>query len=470
MQYPTLNRLAANAPKKFYDPNFTAQTNFLEDEAPLVAGFCTRRAGKSYGVGLKLLATCYDNPGVNCIYISLTRDSAKRIMWKDVLKIINRRMGLGIKFNETSLTASFPNGSILYLVGMDSDEKEKEKALGQKFKLAVIDEAGSFTTNLRSLVYGILKPALSDLRGQLLMIGTPSNFIKGLFYEVTQGVEPGWSLHKWTAFDNPYQVDAWKQEILEIERDRPLFKETPLFQQHYLGLWVIETDKLVYKFNQDRNIYEKRPDNVKPDGWSYVLGVDLGYEDDSAFVLCAFHENHPILYCMNSFSKKHMDITDVATKIKEYLAQYQIGKIIIDGADKQSVEEMRRRHTLPLEPAEKQGKADFIELMNADLIQGNIKVHYKNTDLIAEMGGLIWKTTGDIIDIPRKEHPSLPNHRCDAFLYAWRYCYNYMFEPIVKKAVVGTKQWHDEQNEKIWELEKEKLTQEDTDWKFSDNF
>jgi hypothetical protein len=43
------------------------------------------------------------------LYIGLTRESAKRIMWKDVLKAINRRHKLGIRFNESELSARLRN-------------------------------------------------------------------------------------------------------------------------------------------------------------------------------------------------------------------------------------------------------------------------------------------------------------------------------------------------------------------------
>ena len=234
--------------------------------------------------------------------------------------------------------------------------------------------------------------------------------------------------------------------------------ETPLFKQWYLNLWVIDTEKLVYKFNPDRNLFDKRPE--RRGEWSYVLGVDLGYEDDSAFVLQAFHEHDFILYTVSTYNKKGMDITDVANKIKEYQARYEVGKVIIDGSNKQAVEEMRRRHGVPLEAAEKQEKAEFIELLNAELIQGKIKINSKCQNLIQELMGLVWKTTGDEIDIPRKEHPSLPNHLCDAFLYSWRYCYSYMAEIPVAKPVMGTKAWQDEENAKMWEIERQKLEEE----------
>lgn len=466
MAYETLRSLTSYfEPTDIFDSNFPQQKNFVDDPAKLKALWCTRRASKSFTAGLYMIYECLMNPGVNCLFIGLTRLSAKGIIWKDILKVLEKKYNLGAQFNSTELTMTFPNGSIIWLTGVDADEDEMDKLLGKKYRLVCLDESSFYTINLHRLVYGILKPAVADPnmhgdRGTICLMGTSSNFTQGLFYDITNKVEPGWSLHTWTAQDNPYVAKQWQEELDEIQRERPLFMETPLFKQWYLNQWVIDTEKLVYKLNTDRNLFDKRPDKLRPEGWSYVLGVDLGYEDDSAFVVCAFHEHDFTLYAVNTFNKKHMDITDVATKIRELVTQYSIGKIIVDGADKQAVEEMRRRHSLALEPAEKIGKSDFIEIMNAELIQGKIKVNNKCTNLINEMMGLVWKTTGDIIDLPRKEHPSLPNHLCDAFLYAWRYCYSYMAEIPLKRPIMGTKAWQDEENAKMWETERAKLEEE----------
>ncbi len=452
-------------PDDLFDDRFPQQKNFILDPSKLKALWCTRRASKSYVAGLYMIKEAMENPGTNCLFIGLTRESAKGIIWKDILKPINRKHRLGCQFNGTALTMTFPNGSVIWVTGVDTDEDEMNKLLGKKYRLVCLDESSLYTINLNRLVYGILKPAVADPnkdgeRGTICMMGTSSNFTQGLFFDITNKKEPGWSLHTWTALDNPFVKTQWQEELDDIAKNRPLFMETPLFKQWYLNQWVIDTEKLVYKFNQDKNLFDIRPKQLKPEGWSYVLGVDLGYEDDSAFVLCAFHEHESTLYVISTFNKKHMDITDVANKIKEYLSLYQIGKVIVDGSDKQSVEEMRRRHNVPLEPAEKQGKSDFIELLNAELIQSKIKINNKCRNLIQEMMGLVWKTTGDIIDLPRKEHPALPNHLCDAMLYAWRYCYSYMAEAPTKLPVMGTKAWHDDQNARLWDIEREKLEQE----------
>jgi PBSX family phage terminase large subunit len=443
-----------------FDSNFSQQKAFCDDPARLKALWCTRRASKSYTAGLYMVKEALENPGVNCLFIGLTRLSAKGIVWKDILKPIDQKGRLHAEFNSTELTMTFSNGSVIWLTGADSDEDEMDKLLGKKYRLVCIDEASFYTINMQRLIYGILKPAVADNRGTICLMGTSSNFTKGLFYDITTGKEPGWSLHTWSAHDNPYVAKQWQEELDEIDTLRPLFKETPLYKQWYLNEWVIDTDKLVYKFNQDRNLFTNRPTHLKQTSWSYVLGVDLGFEDDSAFVVCAFHENDPILYIVKTHNAKGMDLTDVSNKIKELQSEYEIAKVIVDGANKQGVEEMQRRHGVALTPSEKQDKVTFIELLNAELIQARIKINQNCRNLINELMGLVWKTTGDVIDLPKKEHPALPNHLCDALLYAWRYCYSYMAEPAVKRPVMGTKAWQQQENDNIWEKEREKLEQE----------
>jgi hypothetical protein len=423
--------------------NFAKQTAFVRDPAPLKAAWCTRRAAKSYSGGLGLYEAMLDTPGCSTLYLALTKASARGIMWKDILKSINAKHNLGAIFNESNLTMVLPNESIAYLTGVDAAEDEMDKLLGKKYRRIIIDEASVYHIDLRRLIYGILKPAIADYRGDIWLIGTASNITQGLFFDVTQGNEPGWSLHTWGALDNPYVAKQWQGELDEIDRLRPLFKQTTLFQQWYLNQWVIDTNKLVYWYNEGRNDYQGLPHFHRGE-WQYILGVDLGYRPDpSAFALVAFHEHDRTLYCLESDQKLEMDITDVADRIKWYESRYPIFKVIIDGSNKQAVEEMNRRHNVTVTAADKREKADFIELLNADFVQGLIRVDpKKNAGLIDDWKRLVWQTEGDKIVFPRKEHPGLSNHRTDGFLYAWRFAYNYMSarpkEPVKLK---GKEEW-----------------------------
>lgn len=408
------------------------QSKFLDDPSRMKALLCTRRAGKSYAAGLMLLEAAYKNPNVSCLYVALTRASAKRIMWKDVLKTIDREQGLNCRFNETELSVTLPNGSIIYLLGMDADEQEKEKALGQKFKAVAVDEAASYNVDLNEIVYGILKPATADYRGTIAMIGTPGNMKRGLFYELTKGQNPGeagqwtkdgWSCYRWTAFENPKVADQWKAEIEDLRLANPLIEETPLFQQHYLGKWVVNTTNLVYRFNDEKNVFDELPKLGLGGRWRYVLGIDLGFNDPTAWVVCAYHDFDRTLYVLGAHKKERCDITEVADQTRKLMGRFEFDRIIIDNANKQAVEEMRRRHDIPLTAAEKTGKSDFIELMNADFVSGWIKLHRKAAaPLIDEYGLLIWDERSQ----RREEHPAAPNHCADAALYAWRHCYQWL--------------------------------------------
>jgi hypothetical protein len=297
------------------------------------------------------------------------------------------------------------------------------------------------------LVYGTLKPALADLHGTIAMLGTPGNLTKSLFFDITTGVEPGWLVVRANTADNPYMADKWRKEIDELKTNQPYIVETPMFKQMYLGEWVVNEDALVYKFNPDRNTFGHLPGYSRGD-WQYLLGVDLGYEDASAFVVAAFHEFDKNLYIVHSSAKSKMDITDVAIKIKELKSIYGAHKVIIDGANKQAVEEIQKRHQVPLICADKKGKEDFIEIMNAELILGRIKIQEAGcSELAKEWQGLVWKLKDDKVVIPKQENPACDNHLADACLYVWRYCYQYLSVAPVPKPAYGTPQWQEQQVE-----------------------
>lgn len=433
------------------DASFKQQLDFIEDPQRLKALFCTRRAAKSYTGGLYLVDACLRYPGSNTLFIGLTRQSAHGIIWKDILRELDRKYKLNIKFNETLLTATFPNGSVLWVTGADTDEQEMNKLLGKKYKLVVIDEASMFTVNMHQLVYGVLKPATADSRGTICLLGTASNITRGLFYDITTRHEPGWSLHTWTAHDNPHVAQQWREELDDIENNRPLFKDTSLYRQWYLNEWVIDEDAKVYKYSKNTNSTAHLPIFDTP--YHYVLGIDLGHSPDpSAFVVGQYHDLDKRLYFVHAEHHLSFDITSVAEKIKELSLRYPFDVKVVDNANKQAVFELNNRHGTNLVPADKTGKSDFINIMNDEFYQGKIQLTPQAHKLEGEYESLVWETDNGKVKIPRKEHASLPNHCADAALYAWRYCYQYLF-----KEAPPVKEYHSQER---WEPEHLKRLEE----------
>lgn len=428
---------------------FKEQKAFIEDKARLKALFCTRRAAKSFTAGLYLIKTAMDFPGVNCLFLGLTRMSAAGIVWKDILKAINIQYDLGIVFNETNLTATLPNGSVIWVTGCDTSEDEMNKLLGKKYKLVILDEASMYTINLNQLIYGVLKPATADYRGTICMMGTSSNITRGLFYDITIKKEAGWSLHTWTAHDNPYVAIQWQEELDDIAINRPLFMNTALFKQWYLNQWVVDEDAKVYKFNSLINTAACLP--IELQNWHYILGVDLAHSPDStAFVVGAYHEACPNLYLVYANKHLKMDITDASTEVRRLDKNFGFDVKVVDGANKMAVAEMNQRHLTGLIPADKTGKVDFINIMNAEFIQGHIKVLPGASSIIEEYETLVWVTDNGIVIEPKKEHPGIHNDMADSALYLWRYAYTYLWKPIEKFSEPGTlESWEPEHIKKL---------------------
>jgi hypothetical protein len=432
---------------------FKEQRGFIDDPSRLKCLFCTRRAAKSYTAALYMVETALAFPSSNCLFVGLTRQSAQDIILKDILKVIDNKYALGINFNKQSLDCTFPNGSVIRITGVDASEDEMNKLLGKKYKLVCIDEGSLYTINLRHLVYDILGPAMADQEGTICLYGTSSNFTQGLFFDITNGKEQGWSVHRWSAHQNPHI--NWQKQLDDIKANRPLYMETPQFRQWYLNEWVIERDKLVYKFGADRNLFKERPfPGAK--GWNYVLGVDTGWEDDNAFVLGAYYEHDPVFYVLECFKKNHMyfDHDDPSLSVLKTIQKYASDvrypglRVIIDGANKQGVETMRMRSDIYFEYADKAGKVDHIEILNGDLVQAKVKFHESLCrELIDEMMALVWKTEGDKIVYPKKEHPALPNHLCDALLYGWYNGYHFLFTESKKALMPGSAEYIKEQED-----------------------
>ena len=85
---------------------FDKQLEFVEDPAPFKVAVCSRRAGKTVSCAAHLIHTCVNNPKVICLYITLSRHNAKRIIWKDLLEI-NDKFNLQGVTNDSELSLTF---------------------------------------------------------------------------------------------------------------------------------------------------------------------------------------------------------------------------------------------------------------------------------------------------------------------------------------------------------------------------
>jgi hypothetical protein len=322
----------------------------IADPSRLKALFCTRRAGKSWTLGVYLFLTALQHPGCSCLYLGLTKGSALGIMDKDILRVINRRYELGAEWRESKQRWELPNGSYIYLRGADANSYEISKVVGQKYRLAVLDEASKYRYVVADMVYRDLLPAMGDDYGTILLSGTPSNITTGLFYDATTGVAPGWGVHSWKWWENTYARDNIQRLHDETLAKNPAYRDTPAYRQEWLGEWVIDDNVLVYKYRDDINT---APSCVLANDSAYVLGVDLGFSDPSALVVGVYSAHDPCLYIVYACKRAGLTISDVAEWIRGLQQRWPFAAMVADASALQGVEEMRQRHNLPLGPPDR---------------------------------------------------------------------------------------------------------------------
>lgn len=410
------------------------QAAFVNDRSRRKAAICSRRSGKTWGIACWLLEGAESDPGGLSVYIARSKGDARLIIWPDVLEVINARYDLGLRLREidNQLMVELPNRHRIWLSGC-KDSSEIGKFRGKKYRRAVVDEAQELPF-LHDLIAASLQPALIDKQGELCVAGTPSPIPAGFFYTLTTGDGGAqWPTHNWTILDNPHIPHA-HAELAELRKAYGWDEQNPTYQREWLGRWVRDDGALVYPYDGERNAYTTE----LPDGeYSWVLAVDVGVINSSAFVVACCRRNHPEVYVVEAWKREGLIPSAVAAHVLRYRQKYpQLGAIVVDedGLGRGYAEEMRKSYGIGCIAAEKQKKRAFQELVAGDLRSGIIRIDPRACrPLLDEIQILQW--AADKLG----EDPRFENHAADAFLYACR-ALRPWYRPEVEPPKPGTRE------------------------------
>lgn len=428
---------------------FREQIRFLRDKQKYKAVLCTRRAGKSYLAGSMLYRAANRFPGSTSLYVGLTRSSAENIMWP-ILRELNEKHAIGAVLKDSELKVVLPNNSIIWLVGADM-KNFIPRLLGGKYPLGIIDEAQNFRQHIEELVDDILTPATLDYNGEICLFGTPGPIPSGYYFDVTEKKMHGFSLHKWSLFDNPHLTDP-RGFVDNLIKRKNWSEDNPTLLRQYMGKWVQDYDALVYRFRDEKNEFDEVPENTN---LYRILSLDIGFNDATAMGIVSYSDHSPNIWIEHAEGKSGMIPSEIAERMKQLVEKFQPVKIVADtgGLGKSIVEEMKRRWGLPIVAAEKREKLTNIRLMNGDFESGFIKVHRSLDNLKNQYKVLVKDDKG-------LEEPSLPNDLCDMALYGYRearaYAHSQEFNPSPEELVkqVEKKMW-DEDEEALLSSERE---------------
>ncbi len=333
-----------------------------------------RRGGKTIGA-VAHAAEAMLTRRTRLLYLAKTVGSAREIMWEP-FKQLNLDHGWGFKFIESpDKIVTLPNGSRLLVRGID-DKEELEKLRGPSFDGIYIDECGTHKPSLlKYLIEEVLDATLMDRpESWLWLLGTPTVQAHGHFYKASTGLDDGEGLvlgyerFHWTAKDNPhvnYEDHVFNPSTGVMKR-RSWTTDTPAFRREYLGEWIVETERRVFRFDRARNVIAKLPELFGGDEWFKVLALDFGVNDAFAYSRLQSPKTWgKATYITKSFSKRGLAPSQAADLIAAEVAAFEPDALIGDsgGIGKAFLQEYHLRHPgmKLIVPAEKSEKRSALE-------------------------------------------------------------------------------------------------------------
>lgn len=190
-----------------------------------------RRGGKTTAALNHLNKDCLRHKKHRYAYVAPTYKQAKRIAWK-MLKEYTKNIP-GVKYNESELTVTYPNGSEMILLGAENPDSIRGIGLNG----VILDEYAQISPVLFT---EIITKCVADTGGYVMIIGTPKG--KGHFfrmYEVAKKDKKNWEC---IFLDIDWSLKNEKGKTIQnlknaLEDDKRLVKQGLMTQAEYDQEW-----------------------------------------------------------------------------------------------------------------------------------------------------------------------------------------------------------------------------------------
>ena len=217
-----------------------------------------RRTGKSRYAAWKLIVKGLEAKRGQIFYVAPTQGQARDIMWQALLEVGHPVISSS---HVNNLQIKLVNGITIALKGADRPETMR----GVSLYYLVMDEYADMKPEVWEQ---ILRPALADLKGEALFIGTPMG--RNHFYDLHQYAsisnDEDWQGYHFTSYDNPLLDSA---EIEAAKKSMSAFS----FRQEFMASFEAAGGEL---FKEE---YVKFSEEEPEDG-NYYIAVDLaGFAD-----------------------------------------------------------------------------------------------------------------------------------------------------------------------------------------------
>ncbi len=373
----------------------TAQSEIAKDTHRFRVVNCGRRFGKTTLAVYEMAAKAMAKDDRLVVYIAPTYQQARDIAWDQLKKIIQP---IAVAINESRLECivkTMDGGkSKIILRGWEAIETMR----GMRVDFLVPDEVAMY----RNFWLGwqeVLRPTLTDRRGEALFISTPKGF--NHFYDLynLQEKDGDFKSFHFSTYDNPtIPVDEIEKAKIELTADR--------FAQEYMADFR-KASGLVYKeFDRDRHVTIQFPTYFT----ETLLAVDFGYTNPAAQLpIKVDRDAH--YWIREEFYKRGKTTPELI----EWAKERKPTVVYPDPAEPDRIEDYRRAG-MNVREVSKDVEAG-IDKVRELFKQGRIHIHPDCVNLIAELETYSYpekKPDHNEPEAPIKEN----DHALDALRYA----------------------------------------------------
>jgi hypothetical protein len=189
------------------------------------------------------------------------------------------------------------------------------------------------------------------------------------------------------------------------------------------------------------------------------MGIDLGFNDQAAFGIVAYHPNTPKVWVPHVEGESQMIPSEIAARVRQLIERFKPSKIVIDtgGLGKSIAEELIRRYGIPCIAATKTDKLAYVRLLNGEFVDGNMLIHESLKELKDQYLKLEKDENGYEID-------GQPNDLCDCILYAYREARGYAWQQMDPPAKNTAEKFQRKEKEWLKNEEAKGMQQNRKEW------
>lgn len=282
-------------------------------------------SGKSYSICQKLIIRCCREKIkiLVCRRYATTLRNSCFSLFKEVLA--KWQLTQYVKIKETDMSITFPNGSSIIMVGLDTEEK-----LLSLTNISTVWVEEAFEVEKTKIEQLNLRMRGAAANQQIILSFNPISKNHWLF-DFVNNPPSSFIFHHSTYKDNPFLNDEYINALDEMAERNPA-----KYRVYGLGEWGVDSEGLVIT---NWRCEEFDAMALSSQGLEHRAGMDLGWIDKSAIIDTLYDKPNKTIYVFNEFYKSGCQPSELAAAIKQMnLAK---SKIKVDAAEPRTIQFFR---------------------------------------------------------------------------------------------------------------------------------